>query len=599
MFKKIVYSLTILIVIFAGILFFSKNQVKSFIKKNPVVYNLVRTVVAKVSVINPFDSSLGNLDKNESMQEAHFTIDFRKESGSYKKFWQGLGQDSFNDGFLKPHNRAYYQLIGEMNQVRPVFQSAHSKGMLCDTWHVENTCGSVYTKDRNGVINYDWTITDEVFDLLLNNGLKPLVSFTYMPSNLASDPKKVNPWNKSNVSPPNDYREWQDLIYKTVVHLKNRYGEREITNWYFEVWNEPDLPWFFWVNHPDKQTYPYKGDNKEYFKLYDYTAQAAAKALPAIKIGGPAIAGDIDFFINDWLPHCQSGRNYASGRKGTRVDFLSMHAYGNIETKILPGIIRFIDKAKENGKKITKRADFLITEYGPSAKPEPWLNSRYVAAWIVKFVDGILFLGNEKGRKYIPNLAYFWTKPVPANFGKHFGLATAFGHPKHPRANSIVKRPVFNGFDALSRLGSVQLEVKGTDFGDPIHAIATRSSSNEIEVLLYHLDESDPYNESRQTFPVSISITNLPFRSFRTELYVIDESHSNSYTLWKEMGEPDRPTREQLQKLQQNDDLALIASQTEVTPANQSFRTEMEIQSNSVALLVLIPIQTNDGKGVL
>jgi len=592
MFKKLILVLTVLAVLFTGILFINRNRVKSFVKGNSAIYSVAKAVAGKLSGINPFAIRLGNLDNNEGMRQAAFVIDFDDMVGKNTRFWQGLGQDSFKYGFLKSHNRAYYELIGKMNQIRPVFRSAHSKGMLCDTWHEatgENTCGSVYRQDDSGTAVYDWTVADQVYDLLLANRLKPLVSFTYMPSRLASEPNRRNPWNKSHISPPKDYREWQSVIYNTVSHLKQRYGHDEIQGWYFEVWNEPDLPWFFWVKHPDKKRYPNKGDNKAYFKLYDYTAEAATKALPNIKIGGPAIAGDIEFFINDWLPHCESGTNYASGRQGTRVDFLSMHAYGNIERKILPKIMRFVDKAEANGGDIAENADFLITEYGPTAQPEPWLNSRYVAAWMVKFVDGIFFLGDEKDEKYVPDLACFWTKPIPANFDKHFGLATAFGHPKHPRPNAIVKRPAFNAFDALSRLGTVRLDVKGTSFGDPIRAIAAKTDE-AVQILVYHLDESDPHNSVNRRYPVNIEIRDLPFRRVREELYVIDELHSNAFTVWEAMGSPKRPSAEQLRVLQQKDDLERTSVLERTLQEDEVYRNNFEIQHNSVALLLITQI---------
>ncbi len=584
--------IVILVLIVCGIsIFVFKDSIKAKIKQNPELYGMLKNNKAKMSQFLNLDSGIGNLNKNELMKEAEFYIDFTNELGKLNKFWQGLGHDSFKDGTLKPYNRAYFNLIGEMNKVRPVFQSAHSKGMLSDKWHIQskdNSAGHVYKELDNKEPIYNWQIVDEVFDLFLSNNLKPLVSFTYMPSAIASRLKKKNPWSYANVSPPNDYEKWQEIIFNVVDHLKTRYGSDEISQWYFEVWNEPDLPHFFWIDHPNKKRYPYRGNNKEYFKLYDYSIEGAIAAEKRIKIGGPAIAGDIELFINRWFPHLVSGKNFATGEKGTRIDFLSRHCYGNIEDKILNMIKMFVDGVKRQNKTIANSTDFIITEYGPSTLPKPWLNTRYVASWVVKLVDGILYLGDREGKEYIPDMMYFWTLPIPPNFDKHFGLATAFGNKNNPSPRTIVKRPVFNAFDALSRLDSTQVKVEGTSFGDPLHAIATKSGDESIHILLYHIDENDRRNNKKQSFPIKINIKNLPFETFKSELFVIDEDHSNGFSLWRKMGSPKPPTSDQIKKLQQQDDLDLVERELGLISLDRSFEKEIKLQNNSVALLSLI-----------
>lgn len=587
--KKILIVSIVLMCILATGAWFGKDQIKSLVEKNPQVYKIAQKISSKYRALQFQYSSLGDLDKNESMTEASFFIDFDNELGSFEKFWQGLGQDSFKDGFLKSHNEAYYKLIGGINQDRQLFKYVHSKGMFSDTYHEkrkENTGGHIYTVE-NGEVKYNWEIMDEIFDLILECRMKPLVSFTYMPSALASNLKKKNPWHHGLVSPPNDYQEWQKLIFNTVKHLEERYGNEEIEKWYYEVWNEPDLPRFFWVYHPNKKKFANRGDNREYFKLYDYSVAGAIEANEKIKIGGPAIAGDIEMFLNPWMDHIKSGTNLANARGGVRVDFLSRHNYGDLESKILPSMKAFIDNAKKHNGELVENSQFLITEYGPTASPKAWLNTRYVAAWLVKLVDGIFYLGDREGSDYVPDMMFFWTKPIPPNFSDHFGIVTAFGHPKHPSPNSIVKRPVFNAFDALSRLGSVRIEVKGTEFGDPIHAIAAKSGSNAVQVLIYHLDEGDKKNKNNKFFPVSISINNLPFSNFESNLYLIDKSHSNGYSVWQELGSPKRPNKNQLEQLQQRDDLELVESEVVKIEAKKTYVKEVNLQNNSVALLIL------------
>jgi xylan 1,4-beta-xylosidase len=79
---------------------------------------------------------------------------------------------------------------------------------------------------------------------------------------------------------PKDYKQWSTLIQKLVAHWVDRYGIRELADWFFEVWNEPNLK-AFWT-----------GTQKDYFKLYQVTANAIKMIDPSPKVGGPATARD-------------------------------------------------------------------------------------------------------------------------------------------------------------------------------------------------------------------------------------------------------------------------------------------------------------------
>ncbi len=93
----------------------------------------------------------------------------------------------------------------------------------------------------------------------------------------------------------------------------------EVAKWEWEVWNEPDI--FYW-----------HGTEDEYFKLYDYTVAAVRRALPGARVGGPASTGPASEraakFLRDFLEHCANGQNYATGKKGVPLDFISFHAKG-------------------------------------------------------------------------------------------------------------------------------------------------------------------------------------------------------------------------------------------------------------------------------
>ena len=101
-----------------------------------------------------------------------------------------------------------------------------------------------------------------------------------MPRKLTSDPNAVHPfWYKPNVAPPKDWNKWDQLIEAFARHLVERYGEDEVANWYFEVWNEPNID--FWAGAPKEATY---------YDLYDHTARAIKRVSARLRLGGPATA---------------------------------------------------------------------------------------------------------------------------------------------------------------------------------------------------------------------------------------------------------------------------------------------------------------------
>jgi xylan 1,4-beta-xylosidase len=121
------------------------------------------------------------------------------------------------------------------------------------------------------------------------------------------------------VYPPDDYKKWSQLIYLWVKHCIKRYGEQEIKTWYWEVWNEPNIA--YW-----------KGTVQEYFTLYDYTVDAVKRAYPFAKVGGPTTTGPrwnkAADFLKEFLKHCTDGKNYATGKKGAPLDYITFHAKG-------------------------------------------------------------------------------------------------------------------------------------------------------------------------------------------------------------------------------------------------------------------------------
>src|SRR6202165_2126765 len=137
----------------------------------------------------------------------------------------------------------------------------------------------VYAEGPKGEPIYNFSYVDQVYDGLLANGVRPFVELSFMPPQLARRDIRQSFWYRPVVSPPKDYGRWDALITAFARHLVERYGIDEVSRWYFEVWNEPNLD--FWAGKPAEDTY---------YKLYDVTALALKSVNARFRGGGPATA---------------------------------------------------------------------------------------------------------------------------------------------------------------------------------------------------------------------------------------------------------------------------------------------------------------------
>lgn len=167
----------------------------------------------------------------------------------------------------------------------------------------------IYSEDPQGNPVYNFSYIDQIYDGLLANNVRPCVEISFMPRKLSADPATSHPfWYKPNVEPPKDWNKWDQLVRAFAQHLRDRYGEREVAQWYFEVWNEPNID--FWAGTPKQSTY---------FELYDHTARALKSVGPEFRVGGPATAAAD--WVDAFLVHVEQA--------DVPIDFISSHGYAD------------------------------------------------------------------------------------------------------------------------------------------------------------------------------------------------------------------------------------------------------------------------------
>ncbi len=255
-------------------------------------------------------------------------VDGNSNIGTYKPIYAYFGYDEPNYTYMKNGRK----LVGELAQLSsaPVHIRAHSLLVTGDgTPALKWGSTNAYTEDASGKAIYDWTIVDRIFDTYINAGAKPFVEIGFMPEALSVKPQPYrHKWEPGKqysdiylgwTYPPKDYQKWSELVRQWVLHSIARYGREEVLTWYWELWNEPDIP--YWSGTPE-----------EFNKLYDFTADAVKRALPGAKVGGPATTGPANekaaAYLKQFLEHCANGKNAVTGGTGAPLDFITYHAKG-------------------------------------------------------------------------------------------------------------------------------------------------------------------------------------------------------------------------------------------------------------------------------
>ncbi|HEX5150212.1 MAG TPA: beta-xylosidase [Parafilimonas sp.] len=534
---------------------------------------------------------------SQQKDTASIVVDLSINNGSMKPIWAWFGYDEPNYTYMKDGKK----LLGEIAALSyvPVYVRAHSLLVTGDgkpalKWGSTNA----YTEDADGNPVYDWRITDSIFDTYIQLGMKPLAQIGFMPEALSTNPQPYKhnwePGNKySNIFtgwayPPKDHKKWAALVYAWVDHCINRYGKKEVESWYWELWNEPDIP--YW-----------KGTLQEYCKLYDYTTDAVKRALPTAKIGGADVTGGGNKFLDTFLHHCLYDTNYVTGKIGSPLDLISFHAKGS--PKLVNGVVVMSLKNQMND--IAR--NFKVIQSYPQLKNIPVIIGE-------SDPEGCAACGMATNPENAYRNGTMYSSYEAASFARHYELMKqydinltgavtwAFEFENQPwfygfrdLATNGVDKPVLNVFRMLGmmkgewvkaesdRQYSLQqvldssIRGKQTDIG----VMATKEN-NTAAIMLWNYHDADIKGD---TSKVSISINNIPAKKIKFTQYRIDDAHSNSYEIWKKMGSPQNPTTEQIATLEKAGQLQQINTTEMLDVIDHSVQIRIVLPRQAVTLL--------------
>jgi xylan 1,4-beta-xylosidase len=497
----------------------------------------------------------------------HMTVDAAKTTGRLAPIWRFFGADEPNYATMRDGRK----LLTHLGALKPgdVYFRAHNllntgDGTSSFKWGSTN----IYTEDKDGKPVYDFTVTDRIIDTYLQRGIHPYLQLGFMPQALTSAPPGEpyqhswrpgftytgieGAWN----APPKDYGKWEELAYQWTKHNVERYGRDEVLKWYFEVWNEPNLP-AYWRGTPD-----------EFFKLHDHAMAGIRRALPGARVGGADFAGSGGAFMDAFLRHVVHGANDATGGTGTPVDFLSFHAKGspkyiqdkNGDGHVRMGISAQLKTADSGFMKIAaipelKAKPIVIGENDPegcAACPgaqNAYRNGTLYASYTAATYPRLWALADKRGVTLDGALTWAFEFEDQPWFAGYRQLAT-----------NGIDLPVLNTFRLFAKLGPDELaatsdgevpldtiEADGVTGAPDVGVLATRTAGHKLAILVWHYHDDDIPGPVAH---VQLHLGGLKAKAVTVTQWRVDSDNGNAFSAWQKMGSPPSPNEKQYQAME-------------------------------------------------
>ena len=246
---------------------------------------------------------------------------------------------------------------------------------------------------------------------------------------------------------------------------------------YWEVWNEPDLTFFWNSNNP-----------QQYYQFYEKIARIAKSIDPDIRIGGAGIANGYNpggAYSDGFLRYCQTSN--------VPLDFYSWHYYGNTTSD--PQCI--IDAGDQVQKSLNQygfgNVESICSEWNISPFSTKNVHNKSQSAKNAAFISS-----------YFMYMQY--TKVDKSNYyrgdGATFGLFNDQNNPSAPGSKNFCTY-AGQSFNLFSRMFETPYMLKGSkDFSTGLTVIAGENESrNKVNILAanYKIDTNFPKGETAPT----------------------------------------------------------------------------------------------------
>jgi xylan 1,4-beta-xylosidase len=530
-------------------------------------------------------------------------VDAARDEGPVEPVWRFFGADEPNYATMKD-GRTTLATLGALAPDRVYFRTHNLFTSGDGTPALKWGSTGIYREDAQGRPIYDWTIVDRIFDTYRARGVKPYVELGFMPEAMSTKPQPYqHDWRPGSGTlrtgwayPPRDYAKWEELIHQWVRHCIERYGRAEVASWYFQTWNEANLPQYYWG-----------GTREEFFRLHDAAVRGVRRALPEARVGGPDSAGAGDDFLAAFLAHVKAAR--------TPTDFLSFHAKGQpvvIEDAqgghVRMGLNTHLRAADHEFAAIAADPDartkpIIIGESDPEGcaacqgPANAYRNGTMYSSYTAASFARLRALAARRGLKLEGILSWafeFEDQPPFAGFRQ----LTSGG----------IDLPVMNMFKLFAKMRGHYVRAT-SDHQAPLDTVLSAGvrdtpdigsvaslEGNTLSILVWHYHDDDVPGADAA---VALRLRGLPpalAKGATVTHYRIDAAHSNSFAAWRAMGSPIAPTDAQRAALLKAATLATMGATPEpITAEKAGAALSFGLPRQGVSLLVLTPGDGRDG----
>lgn len=539
-------------------------------------------------------------------------IDAGHEAGPLTRLWESVGYDEINWTYT-PTGRHLLNVFSDLTStgyhIRPHYALCSGSGFGIPHWGN----GNVYHEDADGNPQYDFTILDQTYDAIVEAGHHVLVEIGFTPRDLlppeadelsvTSSPTVYSAYEAGQWSyPPRDYDRWRDLVAALAAHCLERYGAEEVDNWLWELWNEPDI--FYW-----------RGTPAQFHELYRATVDGLRSVLPTAKVGGPAVTGGGTEFLHGFLEY--------TSEQDLPLDFVSFHTKGSSFTpwrvygptggeapeQQSPSIHKMLYEVRSMLRVMAQFPQYrtlpaIIDECDAGVPAHfsfydnsnfRFQNTEYYPVFQVKLMKKLLDLSDSEGANVEQAMSWSFYFEGERFFEGTRAFLTA----------DRIEKPLLNAYRLLAQMGETRLratsdvshgvelldDADGRSMPEEVDVLASRHSDGRIAAAVWrHTD--DQYRTDESTTPVALTVRGVDPGTYRLTHHRIDAEHSNSHTVWQELGAPQVPTPEQLARIHAREGLEELAPPTDVQVKPGSvLALTVDLPLPAVSLLMLEPLR--------
>lgn len=452
----------------------------------------------------------------------------------FKKYWQktmtfGRAYDMLRFDAME-HIRDMQNKIG--------FELIRFHGIFSEEMRVVNVI--------DNEIVYTWTYVHKVLDFLLSVGVKPFLDMTFTPLIMAT--KDITIMNyKGNVSLP-EINKWKEMLNSFLSSCIDRYGIVEVSSWYYEVLNEPDVM--------------YDCTMGEYVQFFVETYKVFTRFIDDVKLVGPSSMCGNTVEANEFLvTFINELREY-----NMRLEYCSVHIYGesfvNIKLANVDNLLNRSFRLENKGsqsKTIDKLANIKnefdikemhVTEWNYSGMQiSSILDTAYMSAFIVYTAI------NNIGK--ITSLGYWVCSDI---FEENY----VFNSPFHGGFGLInydgIRKASFYAFWLLSKLGTEVVDCNEN------YLVTTNSNKSEYQIIMCNLAEFDafysngdrskskkePYRvfEECKQREFNINFNNIQGK-YVMDSYEINRNSGSAYDVWVAQGRKDNLKPDEVQYIKE------------------------------------------------